>query len=407
MTIRHDQTILEEMAALKREATMKTGFENFGDPLFEGPLAAWVNDLSNPNLNDFGRQFLRRLALRDLCRRLKVFAYLAEHPEISEVEIPPIIQIMAAPRTGTTLLHNLMASYSLGRPFLRWELMEPIPPPTLETYTADPRIAKVQVSIEPLRGSLLERMHWVNADEPDENAWGFIDCTGLLGRGIAPIMPTWSQWLEDYDHSSTFHDYRKLVQLLIWKCPPPSGGHLVLKCVLTAARIKSFADVFPETIFILIHRDPFRILVSACTGAEGIYQPFIGEQPGPLQKDGLRGQIMLKRLKVMFRALVDFAKAEPTKVANVQYADLMRDAVLTMRSAYDCIGMEAPKDLEKSIIDHLEQQRSGKRAVPPKSYETFGYDEDAVWADPTVAEYCEFFGVQKERSRLIDTKTGL
>jgi hypothetical protein len=398
--------MIEEIAALKREATMKTGFEDFGDPSFEKPLAAWINDLSSPNLDDFGRQFLRRLALKDLCRRLKVLAYLAEHPEISEVEIPPIIQIMAAPRTGTTLLHNLMALHSLGRPLLRWELMEPLPPPTLETYTTDPRIAKVQASIEPLRGSLLERMHWVNADEPDENAWAFIDCTGLLGRGIEAIMPTWSKWLEDHDHSSTFHDYRKLVQLLIWKCPPPRGGHLVLKCVLTAARIKSFADVFPEAIFILMHRDPFRILVSACTTAESIYQPFIGEQPGPLQKDGLRGQIMLKRIKAMLGALVDFAKDRPTKVANVQYADLMRDAVLTTRSIYDYLNMEVPKDLKKSIIDHLKQQRSGKRVAPPKSYETFGYDEDAVWADPTVAEYCEFFGVQKERSRLIDTKTG-
>ena len=70
--------------------------------------------------------------------------------------------------------------------------MEPLPPPSLETYKTDPRIEKVQASIEPLRGSLLERMHWVNADEPDENAWGFIDCTGLLGRGIGPIMPTWA-----------------------------------------------------------------------------------------------------------------------------------------------------------------------------------------------------------------------
>jgi hypothetical protein len=407
MTENYDAAILEEVAALKREAVKRTGFDDFGDSLFEEPLAAWVNDLSSPKLDDFGRQFLRRLALRDLCRRLKVLAFLAEHPQISEVEIPPIIQIMGAPRTGSTLLHNLMAPHSLCRSFLRWELMEPLPPPSLETYKTDPRIAKVQASIEPLRGSMLERMHWVNADEPDENAWAFIDCTGLLGRGIAPIMPTWATWLENNDHSSTFHDYRKLVQLLIWKYPQPRGGHLMLKCVLTAARIKSFANVFPEANFILMHRDPFRILISSCTAAQSIYKPFIGEQPDPLQEDGSSRQSILKVQKMTHRALVDFAKAEPTKVTNVQYADLMSDAVLTTRSAYESIGMEAPKELDKSIIEHLEQQRSGKRAAPPKSYESFGYDEDTVWADSTVAQYCEFFGVQRERSRLIDTKTGL
>jgi hypothetical protein len=407
MNINYDDNVKEEIAALKREAAEKTGFDDFGDPLFEEPLAAWVNDLSSPSLDDFGRQFLRRLALRDLCRRLKVLAYLSEHPQISEVEIPPIIQIMGAPRTGSTLLHNLMAPHSLCRSFLRWELMEPLPPPSLETYKIDPRIAKVQASIEPLRGSLLERMHWVNADESDENAWGFTDCTGLLGRGITPIMPTWRQWLEDSDHSSTFHDYRKLLQLLIWKYPPPHGGYLLLKCVLTAAKIKSFAKVFAEAKFILMHRDPFRVLLSTCTGAQSIYKPFIGEQPDPLQEDGSSRKSILEAQKLIYRALVDFAKAEPTKVTNVQYADLMRDAVSTTSSAYESMGIEAPQKLEKSIIDHLQQQRSGKRATPLKSYESFGYDEDAVWADPIVTDYCEFFGVGRERTRITDTKTGL
>ena len=103
----YDAAVLEEVVALKRKAVERTGFDDFGDPLFEGALTAWVHDLINGDLNDFGRQFLRRIALSDLCRRLKVMEYLAEHPEISEVEIPPTILIMAAPRTGTTLLHNL------------------------------------------------------------------------------------------------------------------------------------------------------------------------------------------------------------------------------------------------------------------------------------------------------------
>ena len=394
------------MAVLKREAIEKTGFDDFGDSFFEGPLEAWINDIKCGNINDFGRQFLRRLAFGDLCRRLKVIAYLGEHPEISEVEIPPIILIMALPRTGTTLLHNLMATHPLARTLLRWELMEPIPPPASETYTTDPRIAKLQASIEPLRGSLIEQMHWVNANEPEENTWGFIDCTGLLGRSLESIMPTWSRWVLEHDHRTTFRDFRKLVQLLIWKCPPPSGGHLLLKCVLTTAKIQMFADEFPEANFVLVHRDPFRITTSAATIAEGIYQPFIREQPGPLQGDGLHDQNLLKGLKMMFRALVEFKKTSPEKVANVQYADLMSDAVLTTRSAYDHVGKDVPEDLDQRIVGFLKQQRSGKRAAAPKHYENFGYDTDDVWTDPTVAEYCEVFGVQRERSRLVDTRTG-
>jgi hypothetical protein len=176
---------------------------------------------------------------------------------------------------------------------------------------------------------------------------------------------------------------------------------------LTTAKIQVFADEFPETNFILVHRDPFRITTSAATIAEGIYQPFISEQPGPLHEDGLHDQNILKWLKMMFCALVKFKKAEPERVANVQYMDLMSDAVTATRSAFKYFAMDVPEDLQQRIVAFLKKQRSGKRVAPPKNYANFGYDEDTVWADSTVAEYCEFFGVQKERSRLIDTKTGL
>ena len=335
-----------------------------------------------------------------------MIAYLAEHPEISDVEIPPLLLIMAAPRTGTTLLHNLMATHPLARTFLRWELMEPVPSPTPQTYTTDPRIAKLQASIEPLRGSLLEKMHWVNADEPEENAWGFFDCTGFLGRSLDSIVPTWSRWIQEHDHRTTFRDFRKLVQLLLWKYPPPNGGYLLLKCVLTTTRIQMFADEFPEAKFILVHRDPFRILRSIGTISEAIYRPFISGQSGPRHEDGLHDRIILKWLKMTLRALVEFDKATPERVVNIQYIDLMNDAVKTTRFAFDYLAIGLPEDLEQRILTFLTQQRSGKRLVPPKRYESFGYDEDTVWADSTVAEYCQYFSVPKEETRLTDTKTG-
>ncbi len=405
MSIGNDSAILE-VEKLKREAMEKTGLSDFGDAFFEGPLAAWIKDLRSQNINDFGHHFLRRLAFRDLRRRLEVLDCLSQHPEILEVRIPPIILIIGAPRTGTTLLHNLMATHPLGRSLLRWELMYPLPPPTLETYTIDPRIAKAQASIEPLRGSLLERMHWINAEEPEENAWGYIDCTGLLGQSLWPVMPTWFHWLEDHDLSPTLYDFRKLIQILIWKCPPPVGGHLVLKCIAAPAKLGSIAEVFPEANFIFTHRDPFRVLISVCTMYDAIYQPVINGPPGPMHEDGINKQESLNQLKTIFRQLVEFAKAEPTRVTSIRYADLMDDAVSATRSAYDCSGIEAPEGLEQHVMRYLKQQRSGKRVAPPESYDAFGYELDAVWADPNVAEYCEFFGVRQEQSRFVDTKTG-
>jgi len=405
MPLGYDNTTIEEMAAIEREAAERTGLSDFGDVFYEGPLAAWVRDLGNPALSEFGRRFLRRLAVRDLCRRLEVLAYLKEHPEVLDVQIPPIVFITGGARTGSTLLHNLMATHPLSRPLLRWELMEPLPPPTSDTFATDSRIAALQSSIEPLRGSRLEQMHWVDACEPDENTWGFLDCTGMLGRGATPLMKTWARWMAENDFSSTYLDFRKVVQLLIWKCPPPPGGHLVLKCVMTTMKIAQFADVFPEATFVLSHRDPFRALVSSCATGEAICQAFIDTAPGPLHEDGSLGQDAFASQKMALEALVEFAKTDSTKIVSVRYADLMEDAVATMRSIYDRLQVDAPEGLDERIAAYLRAQRSGGRAAPPRRLESFGYEADAVWQDPSVMAYCDLFGIERELSRLIDTRT--
>ena len=174
---------------------------------------------------------------------------------------------------------------------------------------------------------------------------------------------------------------------------------------MTAANIQAFAEVFPEANFALMHRDPFRVLLSSCTISEGLSEIFLAEQPGPM-RDEERVHELFEWVKTTLAALMEFAKKEPERVSSIRYSDLMDDAVMATRAVYDSFGIDAPDDLENDILSYLEQQREGARISPPKSYERFGFDHDAVWSDPVVAEYCEFFNVPREQSRMADTKTG-
>jgi hypothetical protein len=125
--------------------------DNFGKVWFLGPLSAYAADLAQPNLTEFGRQFLRSRAVRDLVRRLRVLETLRERPEIAAVPIPPIVYITGLERSGTTLLHNLLALHRDARVLCRWELLEPVPPPESATYDTDARIARVQGQADVLR----------------------------------------------------------------------------------------------------------------------------------------------------------------------------------------------------------------------------------------------------------------
>jgi hypothetical protein len=304
--------------------------------------------------------------------------------------------ISGLPRTGTTLAHNLLALAPGVRALLRWELMEPVPPPESASYRSDPRIAKVQRSIDPLRGSLLERMHWVNADEPEECAWAYLDATSMLGRGAVAAMPRWRAHIASADPRSTYREYRALVQLLLWHNPLPEGGALVLKCPQIAGSLAAFAEVFPEASFVLTHRDPYRALVSTSTMLQSINQPFVdGELRLRREQDDWLARYQWGSLAGM----VTFADSSRAPIAHLHYPDLLEDGPGACLRALSELELKIDDEYVSRARAFLDRQRSGERAAPPEAYDGFGYDHDAVLNEREVAAYCRRFAVQPERVR--------
>ena len=391
------RTTTEMLAA----ASTRTGLDDFGDEWFLGPLAAWTADLERPNLTEFGRKFLGSLAERDLARRLQVLQTLREHPEIASVPIPPIVYVTGLERSGTTLLHNLIAQHRRGRALLRWELMEPVPPPDARTYAHDSRIDTVQASIDKLRGSTLEHMHWVNADEPEECVWGFIDAVSMLGQAASMCMPQWQRFLAEEDLTPAFEHYRRVVQMLLWKHPVDPDGFLVLKAPQIGGQIAAFADVFPEADFLITDRDPYRCIVSMAVMGESIIEPFCVDNP--LTDDGTRERTVLSWVKPKLAALSSFTAGAPGRVTHVPYPDLVRDPTSMVARALSALGVSDDAELPGRVDQFLEAQRSGARAAPPSELPTMGYTHDDVLSDPVVADYCHTFDIEPERARLTGT----
>ena len=387
------------MEAILEDAVAAAGLDDFGDDWFLGPLAAWAEDLAQLNLNDFGRRFLRSLAVRDVARRLRVLDVLRRDPEIADVPIPPVVYITGLARSGTTLLHNVLACHPAARALLRWELMQPVPPPEAESHSRDPRIAAVQASLEKLRGSLLERMHWVNADEPEECAWGFIDAISMLGQiSAAMCMPRWRQFLLEEDLAPAYLHYRNVVQILLWKNPVPPDGCLVLKAPQVGAHIAAFARAFPEAHFVIPDRDPYRSVVSATVTGHAIIEPFVVDNP--LKDDGIRQRLMLRWAIPTLLAVREFTSARPERITHVAYPDLIADPASTAHGIFAAAGFPAGDGLTRAIAAFSEAQSAGGRAAPPAQLPSMGYTEDDVRSEPAVRDYCERFAVRPEAERL-------
>jgi hypothetical protein len=383
------------------DAVAATGITDVGDDWFMTPLTLWASDLEQPNLTDRGRRFLRSLAVRDVARRLRVLDTIRRHPEIGDVEIPPIVYITGLERSGTTVLHNLVALHRSSRPVLRWELMEPVPPPTTESYGTDPRIAQVQASVEPLRGSLLEQMHWVNADEPEECVWGFIDCVSMLGQAASFCMPTWGRFISGADMTTAFEHYRQIIQLLTWQHPVDPEGFLVLKAPQIGIHLDAFADVFPEARFVVTDRDPYRALVSVAVLGQAIVEPFCAVNPltdlGPDSVDPAAS------VQNKLAAIQAFTDAQPDRIEHLAYPDLVGDPAAAVTRLLETIGVADDPDLVDRVDAFLAAQRAGRRSAPPASLDTLGYDHDEVLGRPVIAGYCARFGIEPEQQRLTGT----
>jgi hypothetical protein len=390
--------------AILEEAKSTSGLDDLGDEWFLGPLEAWASDLDQPNLTEFGRRFLRTLAVRDVARRLQILDALTRNPEITDVAIPPIVYIVGLPRSGTTLLHNLLALHTRARVFRRWELMQPLPPPESATYATDPRIDTVQASIDKRRGTLLERMHWVNADEPEECPWAFIDAVSMLGQAASFCMPRWRRFLLEEDLTPAFEHYRQVMQILLWKHPVAADGFLVLKAPQIAMHIAAYADVFPEADFVFTDRDPFRCIGSVAVMVSAIIEPFCVENP--LTDDGTTGCSVLSWVRPSLAALAEFAGAAPERSTRVAYPALVDDPVGSTQRVFAALGIPSDGSLAGRIDGFLDAQGSGGRVSPPPELPDAGYTPHEVWCDPVVKDYCARFGIEPERIRLTGARPG-
>ena len=120
---------LREDAVL--EAAQKgTGLTDFGDQGFKERLRVQLLSVSeDQKLNNLGRASIFADCVRYASNRLLFEDLLKRHPEILNEKIANPIIVAGLPRSGTTHLLNLLASYKRLSSVPYWESREPLPLP--------------------------------------------------------------------------------------------------------------------------------------------------------------------------------------------------------------------------------------------------------------------------------------
>ena len=127
-------------------ARTATGLDDFGDGAWRDHFRTLLQAYDDESrLTEAGRQMVLGEIGGVLAARLACEAAWKRDPKVLGSAIRRPIFILGLPRTGTTLLFNLLAQDPRSRPLRYWETMQPSPPPDPRGDGDDPR----SISIRP------------------------------------------------------------------------------------------------------------------------------------------------------------------------------------------------------------------------------------------------------------------
>ena len=353
---------------LLERARKETGLSRFFEYDFEAPLAILLDSYEREaKLSLLGRVAVRTSTLLSLTSQLQIQREFDLHPEILATPIEKPIFILGFPRTGTTLLHNLLAQGRKARSPMLWELERPAPAIGPDTPADDSRIGLTDTALSQTYEILphLRAVHAFDARMPEE-------CVVLLRKtfscasfGIDAHLPSYVEWFFGADLVPIYRELRKLFQLLMWRFP---GHHLVLKSPLHLFAVEAILEVFPDARIIQTHRDPRTVAASGCSLSE-VLRMLYTRKPDP----HVIGQDWLQTWgTAMSRTVAAREKADPSRFFDVHFREVVAEPVRVAREIHQSFGMDWDDGMEERCLAWIARNPSEKHGKHDYDLDYYG-----------------------------------
>jgi hypothetical protein len=362
------------------------GLDDFGgDDLWE-PLRLLIkdiNEVSGLSGNNFGLERTITALRKSLEIVLQYQHFLKIHPEIENIKIEKPLFIIGLPRTGSTMMHNLLSQDSQSRTFKFWELLNPIP--QKNEKSGEIRIRMAEATLEKAdQKRQLGHIHLIEVDRPEE-------CNKLMSRSLRSWIfpwryncPNYIRWLENCDMAYTYRHYRRLLQLLIWQSKT-EGQRLVLKDpIYHLISLDWLFREFPDANIIHIHRDISQTLSSSSSLMMGARRNF-GTKPDALEIGNYIRWWSELSLRRGLEARSNFNK---NQILDLSYGMILKDPIQAIKKIYDFFGYAIQPDFISNAEAWMTTHRQHKDGVHSYSPEQFAFDKKQL--DQQFSFYSDF-----------------
>jgi hypothetical protein len=378
--------------ALVEQAHKTTGIDAFDSDSYREGLEVFVRDFNNGIAKglylDTGIDRVRADCVHYLSNRLKVWDYLQQNPELLKRPIERPVFVMGVPRTGTTLLSNLLAADPARRSPLEWEIDDPVPPATTATLKTDPRaLARLEQERKLLEAyPEMGRIYRSSAIYPHECVWFLAHDFKTLMIESKGILPEYKDFIFSADMSSAYAWHRKFLQALQHHAP----GVWNLKMPSHSLHLEYLIKEYPDARLIWTHRDPLTATGSLCSIISLSHKMVMGR----IDYEWL-GQDYPWQAQQHAERVMDFRdKHGEDRVIDVHYADMTNDPMGTMKQLYAALGDDWTAEAEAGIqawLDDNPQNKFGKH-----EYKLAQYGLTKEQLEPMFERYLARYDVARE-----------
>lgn len=343
----------------------------------------------------FERRIDRTPAIQRLAKR-EIYVWALSHvglerdlinrPEIADVPVTEPTFLIGFGRTGSTLLHNLLALAPAARAPRLWELWSPSPP-------LRPGAAEIQARIDAARQRLaytarvapiVALAHPMEPEAPDECQWMMRHSTLWVMLYDVPDYWAWLKSLSADDLGRLYRYYRLQVQhLQLFQ-----RGTWVSKGFAHLHFLPVLHDIFPDARMVRLHRDPCAAIGSLCSVARSYRSIFsttvdphaVGEAILDLFCDGMARSMALDRAR------------PDAPVVDVHYEDLVADPVGTARRVHETLGTPHDAALDRAMREYL-----ARAARTPRYRHSYGLEEFGLTRGQVLDRVGEYLGWAEEK----------
>lgn len=375
-------------------ACEEAGSDDFGADGWQDGLQRVTDALIHEaRLSAIGVEIAHLDLMRALRNRLGVIAWRRQHPEIATKAIDQPIAIVGQPRTGTTILYDLLAQDPDLRAPLTWEVDAPCPVPQPDTYLSDPRIAQTQASIE-LSEQIIPgflSFHPMGAQVGQE-------CVRITASEFTSMiysvqyrLPSYYRWLlYEADHRGAYRFHRIFLQHL------QSGvaGQWLLKSPAHLWQLDALLAEYPDALIVQTHRDPLNVISSIAALTHHLRRMASDESSIAECAAQCYEEIVVGLDREM--ALRAGGALPAGQVIDVLYTDFVNDPWSTIRGVYRKLGRELAPETEQRMRDFL-RAHPGDGGRGRSTWSDTGLDASVV--RDRVRPYQDRYGVPTEQLR--------